>query len=610
MTKVIRSIAEDEKIQVAFSSTATGEYKAKERQIILPDPREDEHGVIGSHAADALRGVGFHETAHDLYSEITDEYKEFVMSTEYKGQMHGVVNCFEDIRIERKFREDFPGAVKHQARAYQRGAEEIARQMEENPTAIPDMHRDRPAQALMLATMAREFADSSGEHVDQVLFDRVIEEITQGDPKWRDMIDQTLKRIESCESTMDIAKAAYDWMKWMKVKVDSARELDPPPNWNRPGKGEGDGEGEDEGQGQGEGENGGSPGEGKASGMPDEEVDGGDDEGDMPGWGATNEYVKSSFMDANKVNMKRIMEDSLNPRSRAHGSASVADQNELLDLKGGWEHYAVKSSIHNPDHDQYMRLLSENSAAVGAISNKLRRALQARRDRRWRREADFGRLNPRRLLQARRMEPGSFNRRSPSRETNTSVCLLVDCSGSMEGSRYTHAMIATAAMANALHGIDHVEFGIFGFTDQGMRLNEYIYKDYSEGWTYNTQARLGGYVHMSGNADALHVMHQARKLVHRPNQRKVMIVLSDGHPCGFMGFRHDNAHTSLINAVRAAEEMGIGMFGIGIQNREVEHYYPDHAVLHHTSDLSTTVIDAIVQKLGINVNHENVSTRR
>ncbi|MBA1149643.1 cobaltochelatase subunit CobT, partial [Ectothiorhodospiraceae bacterium WFHF3C12] len=106
----------------------------------------------------------------------------------------------------------------------------------------------------------------------------------------------------------------------------------------------------------------------------------------------------------------------------------------------------------------------EATRLVTRLARALERRLQARRPRRWR-EADYGRLDPRRLsrLVTDPSGTGVYRERSSTLDRDTVVTLLLDNSASMRGRRIRMAALCADLLARSLERCG-VRTEILGYT--------------------------------------------------------------------------------------------------------------------------------------------------
>ncbi len=193
--------------------------------------------------------------------------------------------------------------------------------------------------------------------------------------------------------------------------------------------------------------------------------------------------------------------------------------------------------------------------AVSRLANKLQRRLQAQQNRSWEFDREEGILDAGRLARvvASPTTPLSFKVEKDTDFRDTVVTLLLDNSGSMRGRPISIAAICADVMARTLERCD-VKVEILGFTTKAWkggqsrekwlaegrsptpgRLNDLrhiVYKSADAPWR-RTRPNLGlmmkeGLLKENIDGEALEWAH--RRLVGRHEQRKVLMVISDGAP--------------------------------------------------------------------------------
>ena len=193
--------------------------------------------------------------------------------------------------------------------------------------------------------------------------------------------------------------------------------------------------------------------------------------------------------------------------------------------------------------------------AVSRLANKLQRRLQAKQNRSWEFDREEGILDAGRLARivASPTTPLSFKVEKDMDFRDTVVTMLLDNSGSMRGRPISIAAICADVMARTLERCD-VKVEILGFTTKAWkggqsreewlkdgreatpgRLNDLrhiIYKAADAPWR-RTRPNLGlmmkeGLLKENIDGEALEWAH--RRMAMRPEQRKVLMVISDGAP--------------------------------------------------------------------------------
>lgn len=193
--------------------------------------------------------------------------------------------------------------------------------------------------------------------------------------------------------------------------------------------------------------------------------------------------------------------------------------------------------------------------AVSRLANKLQRRLQAQQNRSWEFDLEEGTLDAGRLARvvANPTTPLSFKQEKDTEFRDTCVTLLLDNSGSMRGRPISIAAICADVMARTLERCQ-VKVEILGFTTKAWkgglarekwlndgrpatpgRLNDLrhiIYKQADAPWR-RARPNLGlmmkeGLLKENIDGEALEWAH--RRMLARHEQRKILMVISDGAP--------------------------------------------------------------------------------
>jgi len=118
-------------------------------------------------------------------------------------------------------------------------------------------------------------------------------------------------------------------------------------------------------------------------------------------------------------------------------------------------------------------------------------------------------------------------------------------------------------------------WGIFAFDN-----NFYVIKDFSESYTDNVRARIGGLRNtgLTYLPDAVKLMTSV--IGGRYEENKVIVVVSDGFPTGYEGIEDE-----LLKNVQEAFRRGIGVIGIGIGSRAIKRYFKINCMVETPFDL-------------------------
>jgi cobaltochelatase CobT len=199
--------------------------------------------------------------------------------------------------------------------------------------------------------------------------------------------------------------------------------------------------------------------------------------------------------------------------------------------------------------------LNNLSSIVSRLANRLQRRLMAQQSRSWEFDLEEGILDPARLPRviADSRQPLSFKREKDMDFRDTVVSLLIDNSGSMRGRPITVAATCADILARTLERCG-VKVEILGFTTRAWkggqsreawlqankpaspgRLNDLrhiIYKSADAPWR-RSRKHLGlmmreGLLKENIDGEALDWAH--RRLLARPEQRRILMMISDGAP--------------------------------------------------------------------------------
>lgn len=260
------------------------------------------------------------------------------------------------------------------------------------------------------------------------------------------------------------------------------------------------------------------------------------------------------------------------------------------------------------DEDELDRLrafldkqLANLQGVVGRLANRLQRRLMAQQNRSWDFDLEEGYLDPARLVRVviDPMQALSFKQERDTKFRDTVVTLVLDNSGSMRGRPITVAATCADILARTLERVG-VSVEILGFTTRAWkggqarekwlkegkptspgRLNDLrhiIYKSADAPWR-RSKRNLGlmmreGLLKENIDGEALLWAHQ--RLIARPEQRKILMMISDGAPVddstlsvnpGNYLERHLRAVIDMIETRSPVELLAIGI------GHDVTRYY-------------------------------------
>jgi cobaltochelatase CobT len=270
--------------------------------------------------------------------------------------------------------------------------------------------------------------------------------------------------------------------------------------------------------------------------------------------------------------------------------------------------------------------LANLSGVVGRLANRLQRRLMAQQNRSWDFDLEEGYLDPARLVRVviDPMQPLSFKQERDTKFRDTVVSLVLDNSGSMRGRPITVAATCADILARTLERCG-VSVEILGFTTRAWkggqarekwlkdgkppnpgRLNDLrhiIYKSADQPWR-RARRNLGlmmreGLLKENIDGEALLWAHQ--RLIGRPEQRKILMMISDGAPVddstlsvnpGNYLERHLRAVIELIETRSPVELLAIGI------GHDVTRYYRRAVTIVDAEELAGAMTEQLASLFG------------
>ncbi len=260
-------------------------------------------------------------------------------------------------------------------------------------------------------------------------------------------------------------------------------------------------------------------------------------------------------------------------------------------------------------------------STVSKLANRLQRRLMAQQSRSWDFDQEEGLLDAARLARVV-VSPGSSLSYKIERETDfrdTVVTLLIDNSGSMRGRPISIAAISADILARTLERCG-VKTEILGFTTRAWkggqaretwlaagrppqpgRLNDVrhiVYKRADEPWR-RARANLGLMMReglLKENIDGEALLWAHARLLARPEERRILMVISDGAPVddstlsvnsGSYLERHLRQVIAWIEGKSPVELVAIGI------GHDVTRYYARAVTIMDAEQLGGTIIEQL-----------------
>lgn len=270
---------------------------------------------------------------------------------------------------------------------------------------------------------------------------------------------------------------------------------------------------------------------------------------------------------------------------------------------------------------QYMKIENSVKKPIHVIESKLRAIVANESYARWVAGANHGkRICRRRIARIPFGERDFFKTKVESDIRDVAFMLLVDESGSMYGQKASEARRCGVAFGRILDKLA-VPFEIIGFTttdltpaqQTAMRAKGYddtvwnraenlrhnMYKRFNESYQ-QVKTRLVNIAACAENFDQDDLEFGWNRLLqyclHNCIQRKVIIVISDGQPCG--GAEGREKLRKLINLISCDPNADI--IGIGVQTQYVKDFYPKCVEIQNVSQLGMNVVNLLYDSFAPN----------
>jgi len=270
--------------------------------------------------------------------------------------------------------------------------------------------------------------------------------------------------------------------------------------------------------------------------------------------------------------------------------------------------------------------LAHLQGVVSRLANRLQRRLMAMQTRSWDFDLEEGLLDSGRLARiiANPMHPLSFKQERDTEFRDTVVTLLIDNSGSMRGRPITVAAMSADILARTLERCG-VKVEILGFTTRSWKggqareqwvnegkpkdpgrindLRHIIYKNADQPWR-RARKNLGlmlreGLLKENIDGEALLWAHQ--RLLSRPEQRRILMVISDGAPVDDATLSANPGNylerhlREVIHWIETRSDVELTAIGIG---HDVTRYYRRAVTLIDPEELGGTMMRNLTELFG------------
>ena len=271
--------------------------------------------------------------------------------------------------------------------------------------------------------------------------------------------------------------------------------------------------------------------------------------------------------------------------------------------------------------DRLDQLIDPSKSVISKLANRLQRLLLAQQRRSWEFDKEEGILDSSKLhkIITDPLTPLSFKTEKETSFKDTVLTMLVDSSGSMRGRSMTTAAISADIIGSTLDKCN-IKTEILGFTTKHWkggdsrklwvecgkpsapgRLNDLrhiIFKPADLAWR-RAKKNLGLMLReglLKENVDGEALLWASSRLMKRPEQRKILMVISDGAPVDDSTLSTnstsylDNHLKQVISEIENKTELELIAIGIG---HDVTKYYKKAVTIHRAEELGNVMLEQL-----------------
>ena len=213
-----------------------------------------------------------------------------------------------------------------------------------------------------------------------------------------------------------------------------------------------------------------------------------------------------------------------------------------------------------------------------------------------------GLLDTNKLAEAYQGIPQVYIRKGQVRTNKTTVCILIDESGSMGWSvrggldRIDYARDTAVLLNEALKSIPGIDLYIYGHSGDMVYSGATEINIYREGKKEKAQYALGSVRARSENRDGTAILETAKRVRKFTNDEVLMFIISDGSPSADY-YRGYGAVKDTAEKVKQVEQMGFNTIAITICSYRADEMYPRNIDLSSDLSILPLALGKIVKKL-------------
>lgn len=539
---------------VVGGTNSYNEHNGKSHLIHLGTDYFDDETLSKREKVDILLGLAAHEGAHSAYTDLEENEKHLTGKPDETNRLkHQIWNVLEDERIEYLLGDEKPGLAGCIGATKRYYFKKLVSQMKTNgqlPTEpIPRLIAALTQAIRYPSEMERQDIIDNFDKLDAI----------------RKVLTPYPLTSESCwnatERIMDIISET------MKEQMQQEQQQQ-----------------QQQGQGQQDPGNGGQPGQtpdapsagnGKAQNKKKDKGQNQDGKGEP----TPAEVAKALEKALQTEQGKRVM-DAMSKDIAKNDSSATNDSRELSSSEGARfvnedDAECVSAGSGNPsmfifkpkgDSNIYAHIVSTVRSSIPAMSHAL--TCKSQEHEYVLRGMPGGKLNTNKLTAFRMGCKTIFTKSGLVTCSSASVCLLIDESGSMSGTKQYKAREAAVLVNEAIARIPNVRFFCYGYTDD--RLNVYSEMNKTSKWSLSATEARGG----TPTGQAMEMA--AERLRRYGDEPCLMLVMTDGRP---------DSNSKVVETDSKLRKKGFIPIGIGILSSAVSNSFKEYVVLNDITSL-------------------------
>ena len=341
------------------------------------------------------------------------------------------------------------------------------------------------------------------------------------------------------------------------------------------------------------------------------------------------EGTEETDADAGDVDEDAIVDENQEMMTNQSWLESLVGQTSNFTYKvytRSFDEEVKAEDLCSPEELQRLRkhldqLMGPSKATISKLAHRLQRFLMAQQNRSWEFNKEEGMLDSARLhkIITDPLTPLTYKIEKDTEFRDTSVSILVDSSGSMRGRSMTVAAICADIISTTLERCN-VKTEVLGFTTKQWkggesrkmwmedgkpenpgRLNDIrhiIFKSADMPWRRG-QKNFGlmlreGLLKENVDGEALIWAHD--RLVRRQEQRKILMVISDGAPVDDSTLSTNPTNfldlhlRQVIHSIETQSDINLIAIGIG---HDVTRYYKNAVTIHRAEELGGAMLEQL-----------------